>query len=314
MVKSGIFKTRLPCTGSHEGAGIVVAVGSSQTSNWSIGDRVMAVIERNKCGNCPSCTGPENYRQYCPYVEHGGVTTDGAFAEYMIADGRECIKLPDVIAFDTAAPLACAGSTIYRALLQTSAQPGEWIAIIGSGGGLGHLGIQFGKAMGLKIIGVDAKPSGLELSKASGADVVLDASSFSKEALVQKVAEATSTTHLGVGHHSGVSSAIVLSEHDSATSLACAITHIHGTVVQIAQPTNVSVPFRELVFRDIRLKGSLMCSREEAKEMLKFVTEKKIKVEGKRYHGLKELPQLMKDVHEKKLKGKGIIIVDSELK
>ncbi len=146
MVSAGLMGTKLPCIGSHEGAGTVVQLGSSVT-DLEKGDRVMAGLPRNRCGHCADCLGDENYRHYCPNLAgHVGVTLDGAFAEYMIVDGRESSKIPDEVSFETAAPLACAGCTIWRGILQTELKKGETVAIVGAGGGLGHLGCQFAKA------------------------------------------------------------------------------------------------------------------------------------------------------------------------
>lgn len=66
------------------------------------------------------------------------VGRNGAFQEYLVVDGREAARLPDAISFATAAPLACAGATSWRAIKQCHLEPGQWIGIVGSGGGLGE--------------------------------------------------------------------------------------------------------------------------------------------------------------------------------
>ncbi|KAJ9626322.1 hypothetical protein H2203_003954 [Taxawa tesnikishii (nom. ined.)] len=182
MVQAGVFKTKLPCTASHEGAGTVVAVGESVTE-FKEGDRVM-------CGSV-SLKRPEKFTQYCPNSAGAvGVTTDGAFAEYVVVDSRATTPLPDKITFASAAPLACAGRTVWRGILETELTKGSWLALIGSGGGLGHLGIQFAKALGLMVVGVDARDEGLELSRSAGADVVVDARK-GKEKVVEEVQKVT---------------------------------------------------------------------------------------------------------------------------
>ena len=104
MIQSGIFGTALPVTGSHEGAGTVVAAGSS--SDLKPGDRVMCGLPFHPCGKCPDCTGPnESWRQYCESTEgHCGVHRDGFFAEYAVCDARTSTKLPNEISFLSAAP------------------------------------------------------------------------------------------------------------------------------------------------------------------------------------------------------------------
>lgn len=105
MVHEGIMGTKLPCTGSHEGSGTVVAVGSS-VKDFKIGDRVMSGIIYHPCGACGDCLGPKNYQNYCAHSGgYLGVTTDGFFAEYARIDATQAAKIPDRVSFETAAPL-----------------------------------------------------------------------------------------------------------------------------------------------------------------------------------------------------------------
>lgn len=218
--------TTLPCTASHEGTGYVVATGSA-ISDFEKGDRVMSGLPRNRCGHCPDCLGDENYRQYCPNISgHVGVTLAGAFAEYHVVDGRESCIIPDDVSFETAAPLACAGCTVFRGILQAELKKGETIALVGAGGGLGHLGCQFAKALGLIVVGIDARDEGLALAKASGADVLIDARQ-EKEKVVEQVKDVTNGM--------GVDATLTLSDSEGAAALACAVTKMHGTMIQIAQ-------------------------------------------------------------------------------
>ena len=123
--------------------------------------------------------------------------------------------------------------------------------------GVGILGSSFAKALGLKVIAVDARDEGLSLSKEYGADIIVDARK-GKEEVVKEVHKVTD--------NEGVASSIVLSDHKDATAIGAACTKMHGTVVQIAQPEQISVPFPEIIFRDIRIKGSLICNPDESKD------------------------------------------------
>ena len=141
MVVEGKFPAKLPQIASHEGTGIVAAVGSEVT-NFKKGDRVMAGLMRGECQKCENCTGPDYNKPYCQNIDGIiGVTMDGCFAEYVVVDARISCHIPENVSFASAAPLACAGCTIYRAIEETHAQKGGWIAIVGAGGGLGHLGV-----------------------------------------------------------------------------------------------------------------------------------------------------------------------------
>jgi propanol-preferring alcohol dehydrogenase len=303
MVQAGIMGTSLPCTGSHEGAGTIVALGSS-VKNFSLGDRVMAGIIYHPCGICPDCQGPEKYSQYCPNSGgYCGVTTDGFFAEYARIDASQAAKLPNKVTFETAAPLACAGCTVYRGVVLSAVKKGEWLAIVGSGGGLGHLGIQFAKALGMNVIGIDARDEGLELTRKGGADLVIDARKGDEET-IKKVHKVT--------NKEGVTCTLNVSDANSAMATACAITKMHGTVVQIAQPDNVVIPFRELIFRDIRVRGSLIASPNEARDMLEIVAEHGVGVTTNKFKGLSELEACIELAHSGKMSGKGIVVMDQE--
>ncbi len=139
MVQQGVMKSALPQIASHEGSGTVVALGSlAKERGFKEGMRVMCGIPLHPCGKCHDCKGPESHRQYCMNIKgHIGVTTDGCFAEYVIADSASSTPLPNEVTFMSAAPLACAGRTVWRAVLQTELKAGEWVCIVGSGGGLG---------------------------------------------------------------------------------------------------------------------------------------------------------------------------------
>src|SRR5664279_3795859 len=138
------IKPTLPFIPGHEAIGSVVAVGSGVTIVKE-GDRVGVPWLYSACGHCEHClTGWETV---CAQAQFGGYTRNGGFAEYLLADPDYVAHIPAGLASLDAAPLICAGITTYKGIKQTAAKPGEWIAISGAGG-LGHLAIQYAKAMG----------------------------------------------------------------------------------------------------------------------------------------------------------------------
>lgn len=303
MVIDGIMHTSLPCTGSHEGAGIVVALGSSVTT-LSLGDRVMAGMRYHPCGTCTHCLS-DDYPQYCQNTAATcGITTDGFFADFARIDASQAARLPDSVSFTTAAPMGCAGCTVYRGVKLAGLKKGEWLAIVGSGGGLGHLGVQFAKALGLNVIGIDARDEGLELTKKGGADVIIDARAGNDE-VVKQVHACTASA--------GAAATLNVSDASPAAALACAVTRMHGTMIQIAQPDNVVIPFRELIFRDIRVRGSLISTAQEAREMLQVVAEHGVEVQTNDFEGLGEIAKVVELSESGKMKGKGIVVVDRTL-
>lgn len=306
MVADGVFESAmkpLPMTGSHEGAGTVVATGPS-VSDFEEGDRIMCGLYLHTCGICKDCQAPseQSWAQYCEKSDGAiGVNIDGAFAEYVLVDSRHAARLPDKVSFETAAPLACAGCTVWRGVVQSSLAQGEWLAIVGSGGGLGHLGVQFAKALGLNVIGIDARDGALDLSKRYGADLVVDARK-GDTAVAEEIKKVT--------NGEGADATINVSDAMSAAATACAVTKRHGLLVQIAQPPTVNIPFAELIFRDIRIIGSKISSPYEARRMLDVVAEHNISVTTNPFNGLRELPRLVELAESGKMMGKGVIVVD----
>lgn len=345
MVRAGVFGTSLPCIGSHEGSGTVVYAGPSAQAapyNFKSGDRVMCGLPLRLCGTCEDCTaagrissqGQElGQEQYCVNVAgHVGVHVDGCFAEYVLVDARSTTHIPDSVSLVEAAPLACAGRTVWRAVDIAIAEATQlllddqsrksgpsdkaeesrrgWLAIVGAGGGLGHLGVQFAKARGWKVIAIEARDEGLEISRDAGADATLDAR-IGKENLVEQVEKVVSSSG---SQGDGADATITLADVDDAAALGCAVTRMHGTMVQIAQPEQVKIPFHELVFRDIRIRGSVLCSAGESREMMRFIEQHRdqIKVRIVPFWGLEKVNELVESVERGEVKGKAVVIVDRE--
>ncbi|KAF2266389.1 GroES-like protein [Lojkania enalia] len=148
-----------------------------------------------------------------------------------------------------------------------------------------------------------ARDEGLELTKKGGADIVIDVR-IGHDKVVEEIKKVT--------NGKGAAATVNVSDAPKAMATSCAITMMHGTVIQLAQPDDVVIPFRELIFRDIRVRGSLICSPEEGQRMLQVVDEHRISVDMNPFNGLDEIAKLIELAKSGKMKGKGIIIVDPE--
>src|ERR1700728_4203711 len=165
------LKPKLPFTPGHEAVGRVAALGAG-VKIVKGGDRVGVPWLYSACGHCEHCLSA--WETVCAEAEFGGYTKNGAFAEYLVADPNYVAHIPANLDPKQAAPLICAGVTTYKGIKETEARPGEWVAISGVGG-LGHLAVQYAKAMGLKVCAVDIDDGKLTHAKRLGADFVINA-------------------------------------------------------------------------------------------------------------------------------------------
>ncbi len=165
------LKPTPPFIPGHEGIGRVVALGSGVTIVKE-GDRVGVPWLYSACGHCEHCLAA--WETVCDQAQFGGYTVNGGFAEYILADPNYVAHIPAGLSPQQAAPLICAGITTYKGLKETEARPGEWVVISGAGG-LGHLAIQYAKAMGLQVCAVDIDDGKLALARSLGADLTVNA-------------------------------------------------------------------------------------------------------------------------------------------
>lgn len=162
--------SKMPLVGGHEGAGVVVAKGDLVTE-IELGDHAGVKWMNGSCMACDYCEGSDE--PLCAKVALSGYTVDGTFQQYCIARASHVSPIPKNVPLDGVAPVLCAGITVYKGLKESGARPGQTIAIVGAGGGLGALAQQYAKAMGLRIIAIDGGDEKRELCKRLGAEVRL---------------------------------------------------------------------------------------------------------------------------------------------
>src|SRR6056297_2880467 len=144
-------KPTAPFIPGHEGVGEVAAVGAGV--DWlKEGDRVGAPWLHTACGRCTHCVG--GWETLCESQQNTGYSVDGGYAEFVRADAAYVGRLPKGLEFGPAAPVLCAGVTVYKGLKELERKPGDWVAISGIGG-LGHMAVQYAKAMGFHVVAID---------------------------------------------------------------------------------------------------------------------------------------------------------------
>lgn len=245
-------KPKLPLIPGHEGVGEVVAVGTD-VKRLKIGDRVGIPWNFSTCGECRNClTGHETI---CSQSQNAGYSVDGGYAEYCVADARYVGMIPDSLSYEQAAPVMCAGVTTYKALKNSQVKPQEWVAIFGIGG-LGHLGIQYAKAMGMKVAAIDIDDAKLRLAQEMGVDLTINSLNESPKEILQ--------TKLG-----GVDGAIVTAVTKGPFHEAFYSLRSGGTLVCVGlPPEDMSLPIVDLVLREIKITGSLVGTRQDLQEAL----------------------------------------------
>ena len=258
------LKPKLPFIPGHEGIGLVVAVGSGVTIVKE-GDRVGVPWLYSACGHCEYCLKAEE--PVCPEAQFGGYTVNGSFAEYVLADPDYVAHIPKGLGAKEAAPLICAGITSYKGIKETKARPGEWIAISGIGG-LGHLGIQYAKAMGLHIAAIDIDEGKLDHAKRLGADLMINAKKNEPAAILKK--------EIGGGAH-GV---LITAPSLPAFKQGIEMTRKHGTCVLVGLPPgDFPVPLFDVVANCVTIRGSFVGTRGDMAEALAFAADGKVKAD-----------------------------------
>ena len=258
------LKPKLPFIPGHEAIGRVAAVGAGVTLVKE-GDRVGVPWLYSACGHCEYCLTA--WETVCAEAEFGGYTKNGGFAEYLLADPDYVAHIPAKLDAKQAAPLICAGITTYKGIKETKARPGDWIVISGAGG-LGHLGIQYAKVMGLQVCAVDIDDGKLALAKKLGADVVVNAKHGDADDAVKK---ATSGGAHGV---------LITAPSLSAFKQGVGMTRKRGTCVLVGLPPGeFPVPLFDVVANCITIRGSFVGNREEMAETLAFAADGKVKAD-----------------------------------
>ena len=212
----------------HEGVGTVVKCGPSVSTSL-VGERVGVKWLYRACTECSVCQ--RGFPQNCAKQLNTSRHVPGTLQQYVVADARFVFvsKIPDGVSDEVAAPLLCAGLTLAGALshLENELQPGDWVVISGSGGGLGHIGVQLAaRVKKLRVIAVDSGDSKKELSLSSGAEAFID---FQTENVSARVQELT-----GEGAHA----TIVVPGTKEAFQTAASVVRNMGHIVTVGLPRN----------------------------------------------------------------------------
>jgi len=255
---SGIVKR--PLILGHEIVGRVVEK-AGDVRDLQMGDRVGVPWVHWTCGECEFCR--EGNENLCVKQKITGVTSDGGYAEFVKAPASHALRIPDGLDAVEAAPLFCAGVTVYRALKQAKVSPGQKLAVFGVGG-LGHLAVQIAREMGTDVTAVDISDEKLALAKSLGASAVLNAAS----ANVVKELRSMGRVHV----------ALVASAARAAYETAFSCVRPGGTLLVVGLPAeNICFPPIMMSATEIRIQASAVGTRQDLREVLALAAAGKIR-------------------------------------
>ncbi|MDQ8034910.1 alcohol dehydrogenase AdhP [Bordetella genomosp. 1] len=255
-------KPQPPFIPGHEGVGFVSAVGAG-VKHVKEGDRVGVPWLYSACGHCRHCLG--GWETLCESQQNTGYSVNGGFAEYVVADPAYVGHLPANIGFQEIAPVLCAGVTVYKGLKVTDTKPGDWVVISGIGG-LGHMAVQYARAMGLNVVAVDVDDAKLDFARRLGAAVTVNARTSEDPA-----AEVKRETG------GGAQGALVTAVSPKAFQQAMGMVARGGTIsLNGLPPGDFPLPIFDVVLSGITVRGSIVGTRLDLQESLDFAAAGKV--------------------------------------
>ncbi|KAJ5902280.1 hypothetical protein N7495_002808 [Penicillium taxi] len=300
------FPTAEGQVGGHEGVGRIVKLGPEcGDSGLKIGDRVGIKWVSSACGNCQPCRAGSD--GLCEKQKVSGYFTPGTFQQYVIGPANYVTPIPDNLDSAEAAPMLCAGVTVYSALKKSKAQPGQWIVISGAGGGLGHIAVQLAsRGMGIRVIGID-HGSKEELVLNSGADHFVDITKFPRDDNGVALKEHVISLADGLGVHA----AIVCTAVNAAYGQALQMLRFNGTLVCVGipehEPQPISTAFPgSFVNKQFTITGSAVGNRTEAIETLQFAARGVIKAHC-RIEKMEALTSVFEEMSQGTLQGRVVL-------
>jgi propanol-preferring alcohol dehydrogenase len=279
-----------PFIPGHEGAGVVAELGAG-VSDLVVGARVGVPWLHDACGRCEPCLS--GWETLCARQHNTGYSVDGGFAQYAIARADFAAPIPEGLSFADAAPILCAGVTTYKGLKETGARPGQWVAISGIGG-LGHVAVQYARAMGLHVAAIDVGDDKLELARKHGAELTVNAAKENPATVIQKA--------IGGAHAS-----LVTAVSTKAFATALGALRSGGTCVLVGLPPgDFPTPIFDVVLKRLAIRGSIVGTRLDLGEAMAFAAEGKVRATITR-QPLEDVNTIFTRLREGKLDGRVVL-------
>src|SRR5271170_3810546 len=274
----------------HEIAGRVVKKGQA-VSDHQIGDRVGVPWIFWSCAECEMCR--EGNENLCGKQQITGVSVDGGNAEFVKAPARHATKIPDELSSIEAAPLFCAGVTVYRALKHAKVQPGQRLAVFGVGG-LGHLAVQIGVGLGAIVTAVDLSDEKLAHAKSLGASATLNAANVN---VVKELRRA-----------GGAHIALVTSAAKKAYDTAFPCIRPTGTLLVVGLPAeSICFPPIMMAATEVRIQASSVGTRDDLREVLALAAAGKVRCQTAT-RPLAEVNEVLEQLRNGQVSGRIVLV------
>ncbi|KAK7689856.1 hypothetical protein QCA50_006495 [Cerrena zonata] len=260
IVRDQIFPTGLPRIPGHEIVGDIVRVGPGVTA-FEKGDRVGSGWHGGHCFTCTPCL--EGNFNLCDKEEINGIFRDGGYAEYATLRIESLVRIPEGMDPREAAPLMCAGVTVFNSLRNMTVKHGDVVAVQGIGG-LGHLGIQFANKMGYHVVALSSSPRKREIALQLGASDYLDSSQVDQAAELQKIGGAN----------------VIITCAPSGRSMSPLLHGLAkgGTLLVLgATPDPLEVPTGLILNKRLSIRGWPCGSAKDCSDTLRFALRKDVK-------------------------------------
>ncbi|KAF5349562.1 hypothetical protein D9756_008831 [Leucocoprinus leucothites] len=292
---------KIPLIGGHEGVGVVVAIGEhTKNSAVKVGDRVGVKWIAGICETCEMChVGNDSSCAVGMGTMAHGASMPGTFQEYAVTYANYVTRIPEGVDSAEIAPILCAGLTVYKAIKTSKARIGQWIAITGAGGGLGHLAVQYAVAQGLRVVAIDTGEDKKALVLSLGAEKWVDFKESKN--LAADVQAATGGA--------GPQVAIIATGHPEPFSQAALYLKSTGTLMCVGVPAKMAalnIPIPLIIGKNLRIIGTAIGNRQDANEAVAIAARGNVRprFETKR---LEDVNAVFKDMDEGKITGRIVL-------
>jgi len=261
LVTDGVWPgVALPRIPGHEVAGVIDAIGDGVTS-FRPGERVGIGWHGGHDGTCEPCL--RGLMLHCRNGAITGITMDGGYGEYLVAPAVAVARIPEGMGFAEAAPLLCAGVTTFNALRHSVARAGDLVGVQGLGG-LGHLGVQYARAMGFEVVAISRGAGKEEHARKLGAHHFIDS---------ERSDFAAAMTALGGAR-------VILATAPSAPAISKLVPALglQGCLLIVAAPFEpIQVSALDLIGRDARIQGWASGTASDSSDAMAFAQKHGIK-------------------------------------